>query len=90
MCQWYKVFDPNAYEDVADKCRHSKWGCTDCKKHLGDVLVDVPFGAARAPGRPGGRPRPPARTSWPPGPRAQKVARQTLAEIKDATGLGKF
>jgi len=84
------VFDPNAYEDVADKCRHSKWGCTDCKKRLGEVLV-VFLSEPRA-----------KRAELEAHPerlreildsgaeRARKAARQTLAEIKELTGLGRL
>ncbi len=88
VCQWYKVFDPNAYEDIADKCRHSKWGCTDCKKHLAEILITFlsePL-ARRAeleadPGK--------LRDILAAGAeKAQKVARQTLDEIKTVVGLG--
>jgi tryptophanyl-tRNA synthetase len=38
VCQWYKVFGPVDYADIADKCTNSKWGCTDCKKNLARIL----------------------------------------------------
>jgi tryptophanyl-tRNA synthetase len=38
VCSYYNVFAPGESADVQDKCRNSKWGCTDCKKHLGEVL----------------------------------------------------
>jgi len=90
VCQYYKVFDPNAYEDVADKCRNSKWGCTDCKKRLGEVLV-VFLSEPRA-----------KRAELEAHPerlreilddgaaRARKAARATLDEIKELVGLGKL
>jgi len=90
VCQYYRVFDPAAYDDVADKCRHSQWGCTDCKKHLAEVLtafLDEPRAKrAELEAHPdqlhailadGAR-------------RAQAVARETLDEIKTLTGLGKL
>jgi tryptophanyl-tRNA synthetase len=90
VCQYYKIFDPAAYEDTADKCRNSKWGCTDCKKRLAEVLIaflDEPRAKrAELEAHPdklhailvdGAR-------------RAQAVARETLDEIKTLTGLGKL
>jgi len=90
VCQYYKIFDPAAYEDTADKCRNSKWGCTDCKKRLAEVLIaflDEPRAKrAELEAHPdklhailadGAR-------------RAQAVARETLDEIKMLTGLGKL
>ncbi len=38
VCSYYEVFAPEEAGEVADKCRNSKWGCTDCKKRLGEVL----------------------------------------------------
>jgi tryptophanyl-tRNA synthetase len=90
VCQYYKVFDPAAHEDVADKCRNSKWGCTDCKRHLADVLIvfleEPRARRAELEAHPdqlhailadGAR-------------RAQAVARETLDEIKTLTGLGRL
>jgi tryptophanyl-tRNA synthetase len=90
VCQWYKVFDPNAYETVADKCRNSKWGCTDCKKHLAEVLITFlsePRERRAALEADPGRLRDILAAG---AEKARKVARQTLDEVKDATGLGKF
>ena len=90
VCQYYKVFDPAAYEDVADKCRHSMWGCTDCKNHLAQVLTAF-LAEPRA-----------KRAELEANPdrlhailadgaqRAQAAARETLDEIKTLTGLGKL
>jgi len=88
VCEYYSVFDPAAYEDVADQCRHSQWGCTDCKRHLAEVLTAflAEPRAKRAdleahPDRlheilaEGAR-------------KAQAAARETLNEIKELTGLG--
>ena len=38
VCSYYAAFAPDEAAEVADKCPNSKWGCTDCKKRLGDVL----------------------------------------------------
>jgi tryptophanyl-tRNA synthetase len=90
VCQYYKVFDPAANEGVADKCRNSKWGCTDCKKRLAEVLIafleEPRAKRAELEAHPdklhailaeGAR-------------KAQAVARETLEEIKVLTGLGKL
>jgi tryptophanyl-tRNA synthetase len=39
VCDYYKVFCPTDYDEVARKCRASEWGCTECKKKLAEVLV---------------------------------------------------
>jgi len=38
VCSYYDVFAPADADEVKEKCRNSKWGCTDCKKRLGEVL----------------------------------------------------
>ncbi len=38
VCAYYDVFAPEMSADVHDKCAHSKWGCTDCKRALGEAL----------------------------------------------------
>ncbi|MCX5653450.1 MAG: tryptophan--tRNA ligase [Planctomycetota bacterium] len=88
VCQYYKVFDPAAHEDVADKCRNSKWGCTDCKKHLAEVLIA--FLAEPRAKRAELEAHPDQlHTILADGARrAQAVARETLDEIKVLTGLG--
>jgi tryptophanyl-tRNA synthetase len=90
VCQWYKVFDPNAYEDVADKCRHSKWGCTDCKKHLAEVLITFLSEPRAKRAELEAHPERLREILAAGAKRAQAVARQTLDEVKAATGLGKF
>jgi tryptophanyl-tRNA synthetase len=38
VCDYYNVFAPEQADDVKDKCRNARWGCTDCKRNLADVL----------------------------------------------------
>ena len=38
VCSYYNVFAPTEAAEVQDKCRNSKWGCTDCKRSLAAVL----------------------------------------------------
>ena len=90
VCQYYKVFCSPDCEDVADKCRHSKWGCTDCKRRLAEVLITF-LSEPRA-----------KRAELAANPallhdilaagaqKAQAVARQTLDEVKSLVGLGKM
>jgi tryptophanyl-tRNA synthetase len=35
---YYRAFAPERAEEVAEKCRSSAWGCTDCKRDLAAVL----------------------------------------------------
>jgi tryptophanyl-tRNA synthetase len=90
VCEYYKTFCPPDYEDVADKCRNSKWGCTDCKRRLGEVLVTF-LSEPRArraeleadPGQ--------LRAILADGAaRAQAVAGATLDEVKTLAGLGRL
>jgi tryptophanyl-tRNA synthetase len=90
VCQWYKVFDPNAYDDVSDKCRNSKWGCTDCKKHLAEVLTTFLREPREKRAELEAHPERLHEILAAGAIKAQKVARQTLDEIKAATGLGKL
>ncbi|MFA5570876.1 MAG: tryptophan--tRNA ligase [Sphaerochaetaceae bacterium] len=32
--QYHKIFSPNEWEDIWDRCRHATIGCVDCKKIL--------------------------------------------------------
>jgi tryptophanyl-tRNA synthetase len=89
VCQWYKVFDPGAYEDVADKCRNSKWGCTDCKKHLAEVLITFLSEPRAKRAELEAHPERLREILQAGAERAQATARKTLAEIKELTGLGK-
>ena len=38
VCGYYRTFAPDEAAGVAEKCRSSQWGCTDCKKRLAEVL----------------------------------------------------
>jgi tryptophanyl-tRNA synthetase len=38
VCAYYDVFSAEEAVEVHDKCRNSKWGCTDCKRRLAEVL----------------------------------------------------
>ena len=87
VCQYYKTFSPGEYDDVARKCAGATWGCKDCKGRLADVLIEylAEPRARRAeleadPGRVVAVLADGAR-------RAQAVARATLDEVKEATGL---
>jgi tryptophanyl-tRNA synthetase len=90
VCQWYKVFDPNAYEDVADKCRNSKWGCTACKGHLAEVLTTFLMEPRQRRAELEAHPEQLLEILAAGAERARKVARQTLDEIKEAVGLGRL
>ncbi|HDZ77164.1 MAG TPA: tryptophan--tRNA ligase [Candidatus Omnitrophica bacterium] len=40
VCSYYKVFAPELKEEVAKKCSHAEIGCTDCKRKIGDILIE--------------------------------------------------
>ncbi len=38
---YYKVFAANRTDSLAEECHHAKIGCTDCKKALAELLVNL-------------------------------------------------
>jgi tryptophanyl-tRNA synthetase len=90
VCQYFKVFCPTDYDDVADKCRSSKWGCTDCKRALGEVLVAFLAEPREKRAELEGDPERLREVLAGGAQKARAVARQTLGEIKALTGLGSW
>ena len=90
VCQWHRVFCPPDYEDVADKCRNSKWGCTDCKKHLAQVLITFLEEPRAKRAELEAHPDELHAILADGAERARIVARKTLDEIKTIVGLGKL
>jgi len=90
VCDYYKTFAPAEYDDVADKCRQSKWGCTDCKRRLAEILVEL---LAEPRARRADLEAHPGRVLEileAGAARARPVARATLQEVKELTGLGRL
>jgi tryptophanyl-tRNA synthetase len=90
VCEWYKIFSPGEYEDVADKCRHSKWGCTDCKKRLAEILVEYLAEPRARRAELEAHPQRVIETLEAGAAKARPVARATLDEVKELVGLGKL
>jgi len=90
VCQYYKVFDPSAHDDVADKCRHSKWGCTDCKRHLGDVLTTFLEEPRAKRAELEAHPEQLHAILAEGARKARAAAREVLDDVKALTGLGKM
>jgi tryptophanyl-tRNA synthetase len=88
VCDYYKTFCPADYEDVADRCANSKWGCVDCKKRLAEVLVTFLSEPRKKREELEAHPERLHEILADGACRAQAVARQTLAELKAAMGLG--
>lgn len=38
---YYKIFKPDYAHEVSDYCRHARVGCTECKRNLGQVLIQT-------------------------------------------------
>ena len=38
---YYKIFKPEVVDEVADACRNAQIGCTECKKNLSEVVIEV-------------------------------------------------
>jgi tryptophanyl-tRNA synthetase len=88
VCQYYKVFCPADAEDVTDQCRNAKWGCTDCKKRLGEVLVAFLSEPRAKRADLEAHPERLHEVLASGAAKAQAAARETLNEIKTQTGLG--
>ncbi len=87
VCQWYKTFSPDEYEEVAEKCRTSAWGCKDCKARLAEVLAEC-LAEPRERRRKLEADPDRLRAILADGARrAAEVAEATLDEVKQATGL---
>ncbi|MDD5059955.1 MAG: tryptophan--tRNA ligase [Candidatus Omnitrophica bacterium] len=41
VCNYYRVFFPEAAEEINEACVKSKIGCTDCKKELAGKIIDL-------------------------------------------------
>lgn len=39
VCEYYRVFFPDFAPEATKRCRESIWGCTDCKRNLGERLI---------------------------------------------------
>jgi tryptophanyl-tRNA synthetase len=90
VCQYFKVFCPTDYETVADKCRNAKWGCTDCKRYLAEILVTFLAEPREKRAELEAHPERLKEILADGADRARAVARVTLAEIKQLTGLGRL
>ena len=90
VCDYYKTFSPGELDDVADKCRHSKWGCTDCKRRLAEVLVEFLAEPRAKRAELEAHPQRVVEILAAGAERARPVARATLDEVKELTGLGRL
>jgi tryptophanyl-tRNA synthetase len=41
VCHYYQVFFPDFAPEANKRCRESVWGCTDCKRSLGEMLIQL-------------------------------------------------
>ena len=90
VCQYFKVFCPTDYDTVADRCRHSTWGCTDCKKYLAEILIAFLAEPREKRAALEAHPEQLREIVAEGARKAQAVARVTLEEVKGLTGLGKL
>jgi len=93
VCGYWRMFAPQRYVQVWDECATSKRGCAQNKRELAEVLVEMtePFRAARQrlESQGAGHRYDAVEALLQEGAqRARAVARQTIAEVKQAFGLG--
>ena len=88
VCDYFKVFCPTDHAEVERKCAASEWGCTECKKKLGEVLIlylsEPREKRKQLEADPGAVEKILARGAE----QANDFASQTLAEVRRLTGLG--
>ena len=90
VCNVYKLhkyFNPQKIDGIAADCRSAKIGCVDCKKMLAEAINRdlAPLRARRA--ELAARPEYVREVMRDGARRAQVIARQTLAEVKQKMGL---
>ena len=90
VCAYYKIFAPTTADDVADKCRNAKWGCTDCKRHLAEVLTTFLSEPRKKRADLEAHPDRLKEVLAAGATRARTVAQQTMDEVKALVGLGKL
>jgi len=91
VCNYRRMFEPRDFQRVWDECASAKRGCVQNKRELAEVLVQVTelFRAARQRMADKGKASSDEieRVLQDGATRARAVARQTIAEIKEAFGL---
>ena len=89
VCNYWRMFAPDRYVQVWEECRTAKRGCVQNKQELAEVLVELtaPFRHARASGGQSGRRQDVERILQDGAQRARAIARETIAEVKQAFGL---
>lgn len=86
VCQYWKVFAPDRAPQVWEECRTSKRGCSQNKRELADVLVEVTAPIRRA--RAGGHSDDAIQKILKDGAeRARAVAQATMRDVRQAVGL---
>jgi len=90
VCAYYQTFCPADAEDVAGKCRGAQWGCTDCKRRLGEILVAFLSEPRAKRAELEAHPERLREILDAGAARAQAVARETLDEVKTLVGLGRL
>jgi len=88
VCDWYKTFKPDEVDNVAQQCREAKWGCTDCKRRLAEVLVDYLDEPRRRRQALDADPERLLAILADGAQRAKATANETLEAVKRLTGLG--
>jgi tryptophanyl-tRNA synthetase len=92
VCNYHKLFSPNEYTRIWEECRTASRGCVQNKQELAEQVIALtePFRAARrklAEDR-ANRYDGVERVLQAGAEKARVLARQTLAEVKDAFGVG--
>ena len=88
VCDYYKTFRADEADEVARKCPRAEWGCTDCKKHLAEVLIEYLAEPRRRRQELEADPDRLMRILADGAERAGAVASATLDDVRRLTGLG--
>lgn len=85
--QFHKIYSPEELENIERKCRKGQIGCTSCKKHLSDTLIEVMAPLQEERRRWVEDPKGVAQILADGTRRAGRIARATLKEVKEAMGI---
>jgi len=88
VCDYYKTFKADEADEVARKCPRAEWGCTDCKKHLAEILIEYLAEPRRRRQELEADPDRLMRILADGAERAGAVASATLDDVRRLTGLG--
>lgn len=85
---YHKIYNPGEEEKIEKECRGAAMGCTQCKRRLAEVLIESLSGFRSARAKLERQPEKIEEILIEGARRARGVASQTMAEVREAMGIG--